>query len=82
MNPLKEELEALKIRIENKIRTLVFTQKKLPFERLAKGRQLKELVIMAIKAIDDGDQKALNEYIEELKSRSIEITKYGRFIEN
>jgi len=43
---LRTELELLKLRIEEKIRKIVFTLKKLPFERLSKGRSLKELVMI------------------------------------
>lgn len=70
---LKAELELLKMRIEGKIRKIVFTQKKLPFERLSKGRRMKELVIMALGALDKGDDLKVNEYIRELKNMGIKI---------
>lgn len=73
---LRIELELLKFRIEEKIRNIVFTNNRLPFERLSKGRRLKELVIVAIDALNKDDQLKLNECIKELKNKGIVIEKY------
>lgn len=70
---LRAELEFLKLRIEGKIRNIVFTQKKLPFERLSKGRRLKELVIMALAALDKGDELKVNDYIRELREKGVDV---------
>jgi hypothetical protein len=72
---LRAELELLKIRIEGKIQNIVFTHKKLPFDRLSKGRRLKELVIMALTALYNDDQLKLDEYIRELREKGIKILK-------
>jgi hypothetical protein len=74
---LKSELEDLKLRIETKIRKITLTHQKLPFERLSKGRKLKELVIMTLDALNKGDDLKVNEYIRELREREIKISDYG-----
>ncbi|MGY6545046.1 hypothetical protein [Arthrospiribacter ruber] len=53
------------------------THRKLPFERLSKGRQLKELVTMAINAIDQGNEKQLNEYLNELMNHGLKFSKFN-----
>ena len=72
---LRAKLELLKLRIEGKIQNIVFTHKKLPFDRLSKGRRLKELVIMALAALYNDDQLKLDEYIRELREKGIKILK-------
>ncbi|TVP48898.1 MAG: hypothetical protein EA341_10155 [Mongoliibacter sp.] len=66
-------MEDIRKRIESKIQRIVFTHQKLPFERLSKGRRLKELVIITIKTLDDGGENAVNKYIIELKKTKIQI---------
>ena len=73
---LRNELENLKYRISYKITHLVFTHKKLPFERLSKGRQLKEVVIMAINEIDHKNDEKLNKYMVELINRGLKFSKF------
>ena len=70
---LRVGLELLKIRIEEKIRNIVFSNKRLPFERLSKGRRMKELVIMALASLKNDDQLKLNECIRELRDMGIKI---------
>ncbi|PRY90549.1 hypothetical protein [Mongoliibacter ruber] len=70
---LRKELVEIRDRISAKITNIVFTNQKLPFDRLSNGRQLKELVIISINAIDQGKDKELNDYIRELKKRGIQI---------
>lgn len=70
---LKSELEGLKLRIEAKVRNITLTHQKLPFERLSKGRKLKELVIMALDALAKGDDLKVNEYIRELRKMKIKL---------
>lgn len=77
---LKSELESLKLRIEAKIRHIVFTHRNLPFDRLSKGRKLKELMIMALDALTKGDDLKLNKYIGELVNRGIILKNHGRDI--
>ena len=73
---LRVELEDLKSRISSKITHLVLTHKKLPFERLSKGRQLKELVIMAINEIDHKDGEKLNKYMVELIKQGLKFSEF------
>lgn len=74
---LRIELEKTKVRISTKINHIVMTHRKLPFERLSKGRQLKELVTMAINAIDQGNEKQLNEYLNELMNHGLKFSKFN-----
>lgn len=73
---LRTDLELLKVRIEEKIRKIVFTNKRLPFDRLSKGRRLKELVIIALTALKNDDQLKLKESIKELKDNGFKIEKF------
>lgn len=73
---LRSELEKMKFRISTKITHIAMTHRKLPFERLSKGRQLKELVTMAINAIDQGNEKLLNKYMNELINRGLKFSKF------
>lgn len=70
---LKNYLIDLETRIQAKIRHICLTNRKLPFERLSKGRQLKETVRQTIKYLDEGKYKKVAEYIENLSSRGVQI---------
>ncbi len=52
---LREELVTLEVRIRMKIKRICLTNLKLPYERLSAGRRLKELCLLAISSLDDGD---------------------------
>ncbi|MFC5626227.1 MULTISPECIES: hypothetical protein [Algoriphagus] len=52
---LREELVILEEHIRLNIRRICATNLKLPYERLAAGRRLKELCLLAISSLDDGD---------------------------
>lgn len=70
---LKNHLIDLEARIQAKIRHICLTNRKLPFERLSKGRQLKETVRQTIKYLDEGNHERVAEYIENLGSRGVKI---------
>lgn len=70
---LREELVTLEGRIRRKIRRICVTNLKLPYERLAAGRRLKELCLLAISALDDGDSIKLAECLRELRERGMPI---------
>lgn len=74
---LRKELEDIRSRISAKITHIAMTHKKLPFERLSKGRRLKELVTMAINAIDQEKEEELNEYMIELINRGVKFSEFS-----
>lgn len=73
---LREELEDIKSRISANITHIAMTHRKLPFERLSKGRQLKELVTIAINAFDQGKDEQLNELMIELINRGLKFSEF------
>ncbi|WP_288370294.1 hypothetical protein [uncultured Algoriphagus sp.] len=70
---LREELEVLEERIRMKIRRIGLTNQKLPYERLSKGRQLKELCLAAISYLDAGEEIKLQECLRSLREKGIKI---------
>ncbi|WP_439473852.1 hypothetical protein [Algoriphagus formosus] len=70
---LRAELVKLEERIRMKIRKIGLTNQKLPYERLAKGRQLKELCLAAISYLDDGKEIKLQECLRALREKGLEI---------
>ncbi len=70
---LREELVTLEERIRMKIRRICSTNLKLPYERLAAGRCLKELCLLAIASIDNGDEITLAACLRELREKGINI---------
>lgn len=70
---LREELVTLEERIRMKIRRICSTNLKLPYERLAAGRCLKELCLLAIASIDNGDEITLATCLRELREKGISI---------
>lgn len=70
---LRAELVRLEERIRMKIRRIGLTNQKLPYERLAKGRQLKELCLAAISYLDKGNEIKLQECLRELKNKKLKI---------
>lgn len=68
---LRAELVELEERIRMKIRRIGFTHQKLPYERLAKGRQLKELCLAAITYLDQGNEIKLQECLRGLRDMGI-----------
>ena len=70
---LREELVILEERIRIKIRRICLTNLKLPYERLAAGRHLKELCLMAISSLDEGDKIALSACLRELREKGVHI---------
>lgn len=71
--PLREKLVLLEERIRMKIRKICTTNQKLPYERLAAGRHLKELCLIAISAIDEKDQVKLAACLKELREKGVSI---------
>ena len=70
---LREDLVILEERIRMKIRRICLTNLKLPYERLAAGRRLKELCLLAISSLDDGDDINLAACLRELRERGMPI---------
>jgi len=70
---LRTELVELEERIRMKIRRIGLTHQKLPYERLAKGRRLKELCLIAIDSLDQGKNDKLEAALRELRSAGISI---------
>ena len=70
---LRAELVQLEERIRMKIRKIGLTHQKLPYERLAKGRRLKELCLMAIDELDQGNIDKLEAALRELRNAGIVI---------
>ncbi len=60
-------------RIRMKIRRICLTNMKLPYERLAAGRRLKELCLLAVSSIDEGDEITLAASLRELRENGITI---------
>jgi hypothetical protein len=70
---LREELVTLEGRIRRKIWRICVTNLKLPYERLAAGRRLKELCFLAISSLEDGDAIKLAACLRELRDRGMPI---------
>ena len=70
---LREELVTLEERIRIKIRRICLTNLKLPYERLSVGRRLKELCLLAISSIDEGNEITLAACLRELRGKGVSI---------
>lgn len=70
---LRGELVILEERIRIKIWKICLTNLKLPYERLAAGRRLKELCLSAISYLDRGDEIKLQECLRSLREWGINI---------
>jgi hypothetical protein len=70
---LRMELVALEARIRKKIMRITWTHQKLPYERLAKGRRLKEVCLEPISLLDAGNDGKLQEYLYELRKSGVKI---------
>jgi hypothetical protein len=70
---LREELVILEEHIRLKIRRICATNLKLPYGRLAAGRQLKDLCLLAISSIDKGDEIKLAACLRELREKGMPI---------
>lgn len=57
---LRGELVNLERRINAKIKRICETHQKLPYDRLAAGRDLKETCLLAISYLNEGNQTGLN----------------------
>lgn len=68
---LRAELVEMEARIRAKIHHLMLTNQKLPFERMSKGRQLKENCLAAIEYLDQGNDEQLQEFLQELEKSGI-----------
>ena len=75
---IRRELVQLEERIRIKIRRITLENQKLPYERLAKGRRLKELVLLAIQFLDESRMVDLGICIRELRHLGIEIIGYNK----
>lgn len=71
-NSIREKLEEYSLRINRKIQALTL-ERKLPYERLSNGIQLKDLVVLTIKYLDDGNEKLFKECILELNKKGIKV---------
>ncbi len=70
---LRAELHQLVERINLKIRKITWTHQKLPYERLTKGRGLKEIALAAITYLDQGVEYKLRNCIHSLEQEGITI---------
>ncbi|SIT13426.1 hypothetical protein [Belliella pelovolcani] len=70
---LRAELSTLESRIQAKIIHLCLSNKKLPFERLSKGRQLKDSIRQTIQYLDQGEFEKVELYLKELSSQGLII---------
>ncbi|WP_026952186.1 hypothetical protein [Algoriphagus mannitolivorans] len=75
---LRTELVQLEERIRMKIRRITLENQKLPYERLAKGRRLKELVLLAIQFLDEKRMVDLGLCIRELRHLGVEISEFTK----
>lgn len=70
---IREELVILEERIRLKIRNITVTHQQLPYDRLRKGRRLKELCLLAISYLDEGNEMKMQECLHELRTSGIKI---------
>ncbi|WP_087940201.1 hypothetical protein [Algoriphagus faecimaris] len=70
---LRVELVELERRINAKIKMICETHQKLPYDRLAAGRDLKETYMLAISYFDKGNQTGLNEFLRYLREKGIKV---------
>lgn len=70
---LRAELVLLEARIRAKILKITWTHQKLPYDRLAKGRKLKECCLSAIEYVDAGNDDKLRVILQELRKSGIKI---------
>ncbi len=70
---LRKELVVLEERIRAKILKITLTHRKLPYDRLAKGRNLKECCLFAIEYLDAGNDDKLQDFLLELRKSGIKI---------
>lgn len=68
---LRAELVEIEARIRAKIHKIMLTHQKLPFERMAKGRRLKENCLAAISYLDKGNDDQLQQFIQDLERSGI-----------
>ncbi len=64
-------MEHQRERVKAKIRKIVITHQDLPYDRLSKGREIRDLLTLGIKQIDEGDNHGLTKTIRELKKLRI-----------
>lgn len=69
---LRSELVELRARIDIKLKKL-YLMRKLPYERLAKGRQLSILVDITIAHLDKAENVDLQVCLAELKKRGVKL---------
>lgn len=70
---LRQELVELEERVRMKIRKITVTHQKLPYERLARGREIKETVLLAIQFLDKGDGYNLDIALDRIESLGISL---------
>lgn len=70
---LRQELVELEERVRMKIRRITVTHQKLPYERLARGREIKETVLLAIQFLDKGDGYNLDIALDRIESLGISL---------
>ncbi len=68
---LKQRMERQLDRVKAKIRRIVITNQDLPHDRLSKGREIRDLLILGIKQIDEVDEEGLTKTIRELEELRI-----------
>lgn len=69
---MKSELIELRQRIDNKLKKL-YLERKLPYERLAKGRSLAMLVDIAIKHLNKYELPELEMCLKDLVKKGIKL---------
>jgi hypothetical protein len=72
LESLRSELVELKGRIDAKLKKLYYV-KKLPYERLAKGRSLATLVDIAIKHLDKYELNELEVCLKDLVKKGVKL---------
>jgi hypothetical protein len=72
-NDLRAELVDLEERINDKIRKITWTNQKLPYDRLAKGRLIKETVLHAIDCLDKGENTKLNLVLDRIEELGVKL---------
>ena len=58
-------------RVKAKIRRIVITSESIPHERLSKGREIRDLLILGIKQLDEGDAVGLDRTVKELEELGV-----------
>ncbi|MDN3205661.1 hypothetical protein [Algoriphagus sediminis] len=67
----RKKMETQLERVKAKIRRIVITSESIPHERLSKGREIRDLLTLGIKQLDEGDETGLGKTLKELKELGV-----------